>query len=78
MTEIFTGTEYWSNLINTWESNIAFPATWDGLTTLTEYTIGTPAYTEQSISSTSFTELSISAPAYTEQSTTSTSYTEIT
>tara|TARA_X000001382_G_scaffold128650_2_gene118844 strand:+ start:258 stop:485 length:228 start_codon:yes stop_codon:yes gene_type:complete len=75
MIEIFIGTEYWTNVITTWESSMLF---WDGLTSLTEYTIGTPAYTEQSISSTSFTELSISAPAYTEQSTTSTSYTEIT
>ena len=57
MTEIFTGTEYWSNLTNTWESNIAFPATWDGLTTLTEYTIGAPTYTEQSTTSTSYTEI---------------------
>lgn len=75
MTEIFTGTEYWANVVTTWESSALF---WDGLTTFTEYTIGVPTYTEQSIGSTSFTELSISAPTYTEQSTTSTSYTEIT
>ena len=53
MTEIFTGTEYWANVVTTWESSALF---WDGLTTFTEYTIGVPTYTEQSIGSTSFTD----------------------
>jgi|TARA_R100000664_G_C2755288_1_gene142988 hypothetical protein len=76
MTEVFIGTDYWQNLTATW-GNVTFPATWDGLTALTELTISVPTYNETSIASTSFTEPSITSASYTEASIASTSFTEL-
>ena len=76
MVEIFTGTGYWSDLTESWDT-ITFPLTWDVAISLSEVSGNSTSYTEQTISSASFTELNISAPSYSEQSTTSTSYTEV-
>jgi len=56
MVEIFTGTGYWSDLTESWDT-ITFPLTWDVAISLSEVSKNSTSYTELSTTSTSYTEI---------------------
>tara|TARA_R100000329_G_scaffold150893_1_gene145040 strand:+ start:1195 stop:1368 length:174 start_codon:yes stop_codon:yes gene_type:complete len=56
MVEIFTGTGYWSDLTESWDT-ITFPLTWDVAISLSEVSGNSTSYTELSTTSTSYTEI---------------------
>jgi len=63
MKETFTGTSYWEDITDTWDSmtSSSYPPTWDGLTSLTEASSLSRTWTEPSGFSPSYSDVRAAA-----------------
>jgi len=63
MKETFTGTSYWEDITDIWDSmtSSSYPPTWDGLTSLTEASSLSRTWTEPSGYSPSYSDVRAAA-----------------